>query len=77
MPLYYGPTDTEEYITLIDDAGANTYIGIGSVPSDSADPVWKIKRINEVGAATIVSWADGSTNFDKVWDDRLTYNYTT
>lgn len=76
MPLYTNREESEDYLTLIDEAGANTYIGIASVGSSSASPLWKIKRINEAGAATIVSWADGSTSFDKVWNDRLTYNYT-
>jgi len=76
MPLYTNREESEDYLTLIDDAGSNTYIGIASVGSSQSSALWKIKRINESGAATIVSWADGSTSFDKVWNDRLTYNYT-
>lgn len=76
MPLYYNKTDPDEYVTLVDDAGANTYVGIGLVSVSTNTIGWKIKRINESGTNTIISWADGSTDFDKIWTDRATYDYS-
>jgi hypothetical protein len=62
---------------LIDVAGNDIYIGYalpGSGTSTSA-AIWKIKRINTVNPISIF-WADSSTLYNKVWDDRATsYTY--
>lgn len=75
MPIYT-INSSEDYITLIDDLGANTFIGISLVGTPISSPLWKIKRISEVGSEIIISWADGSTDFNKTWNDRNTYDYS-
>lgn len=44
--------------------------------SDSAS-VWQISKTTFVGDDVIVSWANGTANSDKVWNNRETYNYPT
>lgn len=40
-------------------------------------PNWRIKLITfGVDGDTTVTWASGNANYDKVWDDRLTYTYS-
>jgi len=66
-----------EYDTLIDEASATvTYIGkcaAGSVATTD-EAIWKIKKIDST-SGTKISFADGSTSFNKIWDDRATYTY--
>ncbi len=45
---------------------------------DNGSAVWKICKYIWVGAQNVaIAWADGNTNYDKIWDDRDTaYTYT-
>ena len=45
----------------------------GGAPTDSDR--WQIKRIYDDGTTTNITWADGSDDFEKVWDDRASYAY--
>jgi hypothetical protein len=65
-----------QYNKLIDVDGNFTYIG-EAVPGTSPTATsWRIKRVEQVGADINILWANGSSNFDKVWNDRLTYSYS-
>lgn len=43
-----------------------------------ADNAWRIQEITFVGTDEDVEirWASANSNFDKIWNDRLTYTYT-
>lgn len=47
----------------------------GTLDSNNA---WRIQEITFVGTDEDVEirWAGGNSNFDKIWDDRLSYGYT-
>jgi hypothetical protein len=73
--------------TLLDDVGGGvTYVGKAAPGSATDDPVWQIQKITE-GVGVVegsgddlkVEWADKgdgpNANFDKVWDDRVSYSY--
>ena len=65
-----------QYNKLIDVDGNITYVGEavpGSLPSENK---WRIKRIEQIGSDTAILWASGTSSFDKIWDLRLTYNYS-
>ena len=62
--------------TRIDEASATvTYIGEAKVGASPSDPVWRISRILISGTETIIQYADGSTNWNSVWNDRASLNY--
>ena len=71
--------------TLVDDVGGGvTYIGKAAPGSATSAAVWQLSRLTEgqifdTGDDVKVEWADKgdgpNANFDKVWDDRLTYAY--
>lgn len=65
------------YNKVIDDTGDIVYIGEIAPPSlDYAATTWRIKRIDQTEVTdTRITWAEGTTNFDKCWNDRATYNY--
>jgi hypothetical protein len=60
----------------LDEVGSFTYIGEALPGSPTAASVWRIQRLEEVGEDSIIIWADGNSNFDNVWDNRLSLSYS-
>jgi hypothetical protein len=60
----------------LDDVGAGvSYVGAAVAGASTASAVWQIKKIVESGNDITVTWADGNTNFDNVWNNRLSLTY--
>lgn len=70
-----GDLDSQDLIVYVDDTGDFIYVGEANVGSSTSDSAWRIRRLQEVGTITSVLWASGSSDFNKVWDDRSTYSY--
>ena len=67
------------YEIIVDDTTTANMIYIGKAPRKdggnvTSDAVWQIKRVN-LTSGVIVTWADGSDIFEKVWDDRVGYSW--
>ena len=70
-------TTTTPLAVQLDEVGSTTYIGEASSGSLTSAAVWRIKRMDESGdPELIIKWAGGTTNFDKIWDNRLTLVYS-
>jgi hypothetical protein len=68
---------TISYKTLIDEVSKTlSYVGDAEPGSLSSAASWKIRRIQTVGTITTVSFADGNSNFDNVWDNRASLTYS-
>jgi hypothetical protein len=65
-----------QYNKLIDVDGNYTYIGEAVPGSAPGASVWRIKRVEQVGADINILWAGGSADFNKIWNNRLTYTYS-
>jgi uncharacterized coiled-coil protein SlyX len=65
-----------QYNKLIDQDGTFYYIGESLPGTDASEAKWRIKRIEEVGNDYNILWANGTAEFDKVWDDRTTFTYS-
>ena len=52
-----------------------TYIGEALPGSLDSNAVWRIKRLVETGPDSEITWADGDSDFDNIWDDRLSLTY--
>ena len=63
------------YNKLIDVEGDFTYIGEAIPGTAQSASSWRIKRIEQIGTDYNILWANGSSEFDKTWNDRLTYTY--
>ena len=64
-------------ITIIDKASATIeYYGFASPNTSLSDPYWRIQRKEISGDITTFLFAEGNTNFDKVWNDRGVYTYS-
>ena len=60
----------------IDEVSATTtYVGEAGPGRATSAAVWRIRKIDISGTVTTESYADKSTDFNKVWDDRLSYSY--
>lgn len=63
---------------IIDEVveGVELYFGYALPDNDATDqPVWRIKKMVKSGSEFIFRFADGSEEFNKVWEDRATYTY--
>lgn len=67
-----------QYNTLIDTVGDLKYIGYSDPGTAESAALWRIKRLDtsDAGGDIPVLYANGSSDFTFVWDDRLTYTYT-
>lgn len=66
-----------QYTKLIDEEAPITYIGEAAPGTATTAAAWRIRRVDETNAPDIdIEWANGTADFDKVWDDRGTYGYS-
>ena len=59
----------------VDTIGNTNYIGYANAGSVTSATVWAIKRVVETGNNVVITWADGTKDFDNVWDNRTSLNY--
>lgn len=71
----YQRTKTPDETQLVDITGNDIYIGYAIPGTLTTDSTWKIQKINLVNPISI-KWADSSTLYNKVWNDRSTYTYS-
>ena len=75
IPVNHVPVN-QTFDVNIDDIAINSfYVGKALKGSNSGDSVWQIRKITETGDNVTVSYADDSTRYNKVWDDRSSYTY--
>ena len=51
------------------------YVGEATFAAPTTSPLWRIRRI-DTSAGVSVTWADGNSNYDNVWDDHTSLTYT-
>lgn len=65
-----------EYSLLVDEASSTTiYIGTaapGSLPSEAK---WLIKKVDISGSSVSILMANGSSDFNQIWNDRSLLTY--
>lgn len=76
-----GPAAEEDvpFASRVDFIGDDRIIKGQAQPGTlDADNAWRIQEITFVGTDEDVEirWASANSNFDKIWNDRLTYTYT-
>lgn len=70
-----GKTPALGYATKITEVGTITYIAKAAAGSSQASAVWQAQKINET-TGTVITWADGNTNFDNVATDLTVLTYS-
>jgi hypothetical protein len=67
---------TNEVTIRIDESvSGTTYIGKAPLGSSESLPVWQVMKIVESAGLTDITWADGNSVFDNVWDARTSLTY--
>ena len=69
----------DKYTMLVEyDASDNPkYIGEATPGTAQGDLAWRIRKVTYTGGnPTGIKWAGGTTEFNKVWDDRGDYDYS-
>ncbi len=59
----------------ITTVGSVSYVAIAPAGSSQASAVWQVKKIDET-TGTVITWADGNTNFDNVASDLTALSYS-
>ena len=73
--LNVNSANLSESLLQVDSVGSTTYLGYADAGSLTSASVWAIKKIIEISNDVSITWADGNTNFDNIWDNRLTLTY--
>lgn len=54
-----------------------TYVGKAAIGSATSSAVWQVQKVDETTTNTaIITWADGNSNFDNIWDNRASLSYS-
>ena len=81
LPLKYTPSgstvrDVSDLLAVkVTVVGSVTYVGDASPGSSQASAVWRCKKVDAT-TGTVVTWADGNTNFDNVATDLTALSYS-
>lgn len=68
---------TNELIFIIDEALAGTsYVGKAPIGTAASAASWQIMRLVESAGITTITWADGDSAFNNVWNDRASLSYS-
>ena len=63
--------------TAIDEASSTiTYVGEAACGTPVSAAAWRIKRITQSGSVMLIEWANGSSNFNQIWNNRAALTYT-
>lgn len=63
--------------TRVDEPSATvTYVGKAEISSGSGSAVWQIYKMTISGTQLIITWADGDSSFNNIWDNRASLTYS-
>jgi len=66
-----------KYTKLIDKVGPITYIGEADPGTAEGSSLWRISRLDETSDPDLeIKWAGGTSDFDKIWNNRASYGYS-
>lgn len=68
-------TLAEAMATKITVSGTVTYVAKSAPGTDQASALWQVKKIDET-SGTVITWADGNSNFDNVATDLTALTYS-
>ncbi len=74
-----GTTSEEDtmYAKQIDFVGETVIYKGEAVPGSlTSASVWRVRKLTLTGDDVAETWADGDSNFDNVWDDRVSLSYS-
>ena len=69
----------DQFTYVFDYSGTDPiYIGMAPTGQSKASAVWQIRKLSYDGSGNItdIQFANGSRNFDQVWNDRASLSYS-
>lgn len=90
VPTLVGVTTNNELLTFatttpasqalqfaVNSGTATTlYLGTAVIASATSGAVWAMQEIDTISGNVAITWADGNSNADNVWDDRESLSYS-
>lgn len=69
--------DKAQYALQYDDVGSGvSYLGQALPGTSTASALWRVKKIVATGPDVVITFADGNSNFDNIWANRLGLAYS-
>ncbi len=66
----------EAYTTVNDMPDSTTvYVGKALIGSATSGALWRVKKVIITGSSRASTWADGNSNYDNIWDNRISLSY--
>ena len=53
-----------------------TYVGYATIGTANSAASWKVFRMFDDKGDLTITYADGDSNYDNIWDDRVTLTYS-
>lgn len=75
MPTFKTTYQDDAHITNIDVGATDIYVWVAVPWTLPSEALWSIKKIVK-GSIIPILHANGDAYFNKVWDDRATYDYS-
>jgi hypothetical protein len=70
------PTEDKKYAIRLDEVSSTiSYVGESLPGTSTSAASWRVKKIDST-SGVIVTWADGNTNLDNIWDNRASLTYS-
>jgi|TARA_R110002020_G_scaffold113252_2_gene260549 hypothetical protein len=69
----------EKAVRTDEQVSGTTYVGKAHPGSVTSVAVWQISRVvvtTSLPITTTVTWADGNTSYDNIWDNRTSLSYS-
>lgn len=67
---------SSSYATRLDEASSTvTYVGKATTGSSTGSAVWQIQKLDST-SGLVITWADGDSSFDNVWNNRASLSYS-
>lgn len=68
---------TISFKTIIDEISSDlSYVGDALPGTLLSAASWRIRKIETISGVTTVSYADGDSSLDNIWDNRLSLTYS-
>lgn len=58
-----------------DKTNGTAYHGWAACGTATSEAKWRIRRIVTTGDDVVIDWADGDSNYDNIWDNRVALSY--
>ena len=70
-------TDDPQLTMMLDNTGSPVmYIGQAVPGTATSASTWRIKKVDLTTPNVVITWANGISTFQNVWDNRASYTYS-